>query len=116
MNISDIANFGESGKLALSHAERMAKETRHDDIGPEHVFLGVAQLEDVNIRRQLQKTGVDIDEVSRAIRNGIKTGTAAAVPPSRAAASSGASAKTAFNSTQAKSVKAAAPPPSGSRL
>ncbi|HMA54462.1 MAG TPA: ATP-dependent Clp protease ATP-binding subunit [Acidobacteriota bacterium] len=81
MNISDIANFGESGKLALSHAERMAKETRHDDIGAEHVFLGVAQLEDVNIRRQLQKTGVDIDEVSRAIRNGIKTGTAAAGRP-----------------------------------
>ena len=78
MNINDIANFGESGKLALSHAERISKETRHDDIGAEHIFLGVAQLEDVNIRRQFQKAGVDIDEVSRTIRSGIKAGEAAA--------------------------------------
>ena len=78
MNIGDIANFGESGKLALSHAERISKETRHDDIGAEQIFLGVAQLEDVNIRRQFQKAGVDIDEVSRSIRSGIKAGETAA--------------------------------------
>ncbi len=78
MNISDIANFGESAKLALSHAERISKETRHDDIGAEHLFLGVAQLEDVNVRRQFQKVGVDIDEVSRTIRSEIKAGAAAA--------------------------------------
>ena len=67
MNISDSANFGESGKLALSHAERIAGEFCQDEIGAEALFLGVAQLEDVNIRRQFQKAGVDIDEISRKI-------------------------------------------------
>jgi ATP-dependent Clp protease ATP-binding subunit ClpC len=78
MNISDIANFGESGKLALSHAERMAGESGLEDIGAGPLFLGVAQLEDVNIRRQFQKAGVDIDEVSRKIKSDIKAGKSAA--------------------------------------
>ena len=78
MNISDIANFGESGKLALSHAERIAREFCLTDLGTEPLFLGVAQLEDVNIRRQFQKVGVDIDEISRAIRRDIRAGEAAA--------------------------------------
>ena len=74
MNISDIANFGESGKLALTHAERIAKDLGHDRIGTAHFFLGVAQLEDVHIRRQFQKAGVDIDVISRSIQKEIKAG------------------------------------------
>jgi ATP-dependent Clp protease ATP-binding subunit ClpC len=78
MNISDIANFGESGKLALSHAERIAGEFCLADIETGPLFLGVAQLEDVNIRRQFQKVGVDIDEISRKTRKDIRAGEAAA--------------------------------------
>ena len=68
-----ITNLGESGKLALSHAERIAKQAGFDQIGAEHLFLGVAELEDVNIRRQFQKVGVDMDEVSQKIRKELGT-------------------------------------------
>jgi len=74
MNITDLANFGESGKLALSYGERISKELNHDHFGTDHLFLGVAELEDANIRRQFQKCGVDIDEVSRKIRQEIGKG------------------------------------------
>ena len=72
--MNKISNLGESGKLTLSYAERISRELKHDYIGTDHLFLGVAELEDVNIRRQFQKIGIDVDEVSRKIRQEIKEG------------------------------------------
>lgn len=69
----NIENLGESGKLAFSYAERFSRDLGHNHIGTEHLFLGVAELEDVNIRRQFQKIGIDIDEVSQKIRQEIGT-------------------------------------------
>lgn len=72
--MNKIGNLGESGKLTLSYAERISRELKHDYIGTEHLFLGVAELEDVNIRRQFQKIGIDVDEISRKIRQEISRG------------------------------------------
>ena len=71
-----ISNLGESGKLALSYAERVCRESGRERIGTEQLFLGVAELEDVNIRRQFQKAGVDVDEVSKKVKNEIGAGSA----------------------------------------
>jgi len=72
--MNKISNLGESGKLALSYAERISRDLKHDYIGTDHLFLGVAELEDVNIRRQFQKIGIDVDEISRKIRQEISEG------------------------------------------
>jgi len=72
--MNKISNLGESGKLTLSYAERISRELKHDYIGTEHLFLGVAELEDVNIRRQFQKIGIDVDEISKKIRQEIRGG------------------------------------------
>lgn len=72
--MNKISNLGESGKLTLSYAERISRELKHDYIGTEHLFLGVAELEDVNIRRQFQKIGIDVDEISKKIRQEISGG------------------------------------------
>ncbi len=69
-----ISNLGESGKLVLSYAERISRELNQNYIGTEHLFLGVAELEDVHIRRQFQKIGIDIDEISRKINQEINIG------------------------------------------
>jgi len=63
-----ISNLGESGKLTLSYAERICKQSGQNRIGTEHLFLGVAELEDVNIRRQFQKAGIDVDEISKTVK------------------------------------------------
>jgi ATP-dependent Clp protease ATP-binding subunit ClpC len=74
--MNKISNLGESGKLALSYAERISRDLNHDYIGTDHLFLGVVELEDVNIRRQFQKIGIDVDELSRKIRQEIGRGKA----------------------------------------
>jgi ATP-dependent Clp protease ATP-binding subunit ClpC len=58
-----IEDLGESGKLVLSYARRMAGELSSDSIGTEHLFLGVAELEDVTIRRQLAAVGIELEEI-----------------------------------------------------
>ncbi len=68
-----LSNLGESGKLTISYAERICKELNNDYIGTEHLFLGVVELEDVYIRRQFQKIGIDIDEIARKIRQKLKS-------------------------------------------
>jgi len=67
------SNLGESGKLTVSKAESICRELSHSYIGTDHLFLGVAELEDVHIRRQFQKIGIDIDEISRKIRQAISS-------------------------------------------
>ena len=57
--------LGASGKLALEYARRAGGEA----VGPEHVFIGVCELEDVALRRVFQAHGVDPDEVAAALRN-----------------------------------------------
>jgi len=70
----NISNLGESGKIALSYAEQISRKLTYGHIGTEHLFLGIAEMEDVHIRRQFQKIGIDIDEVSNKIRREISTG------------------------------------------
>ncbi|MEX2644842.1 MAG: ATP-dependent Clp protease ATP-binding subunit [Gaiellaceae bacterium] len=62
-------DLGESGRLALEYARRAAEGLGAAALGTEHVFLGVAELEDVALRRPLQERGVDPDEVASALRS-----------------------------------------------
>jgi ATP-dependent Clp protease ATP-binding subunit ClpC len=74
-------DLGESGKLALSYARRVAKDLAHEAIGTEHLFLGVAELEDVNIRRQFSALGVDLEEVSLEVKKEAGQGSGGAEEP-----------------------------------
>jgi len=67
-----INNLGESGKIILNYAERVCKELNNEQIDTTHLFMGVAELEDIYIRRQFLKAGIDIDEVSRELKQKIK--------------------------------------------
>ena len=48
-----INNLGESGKLVLAYAQRIATNLRHPEVEPEHLLLGIGDLEDLGIRRSL---------------------------------------------------------------
>ena len=69
-----INNLGESGKLTLTYAEKAARQLNNQQVGTEHLFLGIVELEDVNIRRQFNKVGVDIDEIAQEIRQELSAG------------------------------------------
>ena len=73
-----IEDLGESGKLVLSYARRAAEDLSSEAIGSEHLFLGVAELEDLALRRLFQARGVDLDEVCEELRgrlaHGVPTG------------------------------------------
>ncbi|MEX2210522.1 MAG: ATP-dependent Clp protease ATP-binding subunit [Gaiellaceae bacterium] len=57
--------LGESGKLALEYARRAADG---GEVGAEHVFIGVVELEDVALRRLFQAHGIDPDEIANDLR------------------------------------------------
>lgn len=69
-----IFDFGESGKLVFTYAERAARRLNNQQIGTEHIFLGIVELEDINIRRQFSNVGVDVDELSKKITLKITAG------------------------------------------
>ncbi|MCB1014482.1 MAG: ATP-dependent Clp protease ATP-binding subunit [Acidimicrobiales bacterium] len=64
-----LDNLGESGKLVLAYAQRIAANLHHPSVGPEHLFLGIGDLEDLGIRRSLLDAGLDLDEVCATLRN-----------------------------------------------
>jgi ATP-dependent Clp protease ATP-binding subunit ClpC len=66
--------LGESGKLVLGYARRIAARLNHDAIGPGHLLLGVGELEDLAIRRALLAAGVDLDEVCVTLRRKLVPG------------------------------------------
>ena len=69
-----IEDLGESGKLALGYARRAAEDAASESIGTEHLFLGVATLEDLALQRFFQARGLDLDEVAAAVRAGLERG------------------------------------------
>lgn len=66
--------LGESAKVALSYAVLISQKLEHNYLGTEHLFLGVMRLEDVNIKRQFSRAGVDLDEVRDKILKKVGTG------------------------------------------
>ena len=64
-----IEDLGQSGRLALTFARLAAVESSVAAVGTEHLFLGVAELEDVAIRRQFAAVDVDLDETCAGLRN-----------------------------------------------
>jgi ATP-dependent Clp protease ATP-binding subunit ClpC len=61
-------NFGDSARMALSHAQRLSHEMSHHYLSTEHIFLGVLELEDVGIQRCFQSVGIDSGELADAVR------------------------------------------------
>ncbi len=71
-----IEHLGESGKLVLAYARRIASNLTQEEITPEHLLLAVCDLEDLAIRRAAEKAGLDVDELGVAVRR--RTGPAGA--------------------------------------
>ncbi len=69
-----INNLGESGKLVLAYAQRIATNLRHPEVEPEHLLLGIGDLEDLGIRRSLLDAGLDLDEACVALRKQLQRG------------------------------------------
>ncbi|MBN2169146.1 MAG: ATP-dependent Clp protease ATP-binding subunit [Actinobacteria bacterium] len=66
-------DLGESAKLAISQAANISEELNHSYLGTEHLFLGVIELEDYNIKHQLNTVGVDVNVVVKEVRKEIGT-------------------------------------------
>jgi ATP-dependent Clp protease ATP-binding subunit ClpC len=63
-----IGNLGESGKVVLAYARRIATNLDHGEITPAHLLLAIGDLEDLAIRRAAEKGGLDLDELCAAVR------------------------------------------------
>jgi ATP-dependent Clp protease ATP-binding subunit ClpC len=63
-----IGNLGESGKVVLAYARRIATNLEHGEIAPAHLLLAIGDLEDLAIRRASEKGGLDLDELCAAVR------------------------------------------------
>src|SRR5436309_3212849 len=61
-------DFGESGKLVLNQARRVAADLESLTIGTPHLFLGVVALEDLFINRRFAAAGVDLEAIARRVR------------------------------------------------
>ena len=53
-----IGNLGESGKVVLAYARRIATNLDHGEITPAHLVLAVGDLEDLAIRRATEVAGL----------------------------------------------------------
>ncbi len=73
-----IDNLGESGKLVLAYSQRIAANQRHRTVEPEHLLLGIGDLEDLGIRRSLEDAGLDLDKVCECVRRRLRRGRAPA--------------------------------------
>ncbi len=67
-------NLGESVRLMFGYAQQICQELDHHYIGTEHLFLGLAQIEDDTIYRLFEADNLDIDEVCSKIHDEIGTG------------------------------------------
>lgn len=63
-----IEHVGESTKLALSYARRASINAGADAIEPEHLFLGIGDLDDAAIRETFTGSGVDLAAVCTRLR------------------------------------------------
>ena len=70
-----IENLGESGKIVIAYARRIAANLNADTVGTEHLFLGVGDLEDSAIQKALLEAGLDMDEACARIRKKVPSGT-----------------------------------------
>jgi ATP-dependent Clp protease ATP-binding subunit ClpC len=67
-------NLGESVRLMFGYAQQICQELEHHYIGTEHLFLGLAQIEDDAIHNLLKTASVNINEVCSSIREEIGIG------------------------------------------
>ena len=67
-----IESLGESGKLVLAYARRIATNLHHREIAPVHLLLAIGDLEDLAIRRAAEKAGLDIDELCAVTRRRLR--------------------------------------------
>jgi ATP-dependent Clp protease ATP-binding subunit ClpC len=63
-----IGNLGESGKVVLAYARRIATNLDHGEINPAHLLLAVGDLEDLAIRQASAKGGLDLDQLCAVVR------------------------------------------------
>jgi ATP-dependent Clp protease ATP-binding subunit ClpC len=61
-------DFGESGKLVLSHAQAIAAVHLSESVEGVHLFLGVVALEDAVIRRQFMAQALDLEAIAASLR------------------------------------------------
>jgi ATP-dependent Clp protease ATP-binding subunit ClpC len=71
-------DLGESGKLVLAYARKNAAGLNQREVGPEHLLLGVGDLEDLAVRKALLTAGLDIDEACLRVRRRLASGDEAA--------------------------------------
>lgn len=69
----NIKNLGESGKLAIYYSEEASRQLNNSEIKPEHLFLGIAELGDVNIKNQFSIAGLELEDICRKIRQAIRS-------------------------------------------
>jgi ATP-dependent Clp protease ATP-binding subunit ClpC len=69
-----IDNLGESGRLLLARAARLATDLGHYYIGTEHLFLAIVELGDPALRRPFAQRAIDMDEVAAEVRRRIGAG------------------------------------------
>jgi len=67
-------NLGESVRLMFGYAQQICQESQHHYIGTEHLFLGLAQIEDNSINQLFEAAALEISEVCSKIREEIGTG------------------------------------------
>jgi ATP-dependent Clp protease ATP-binding subunit ClpC len=63
-----IGNLGESGKVVLAYARRIALNLDQGEITPAHLLLAVGDLDDLAIRQAAEKGGLNLDALCAALR------------------------------------------------
>jgi ATP-dependent Clp protease ATP-binding subunit ClpC len=63
-----IDDLGESGRIVLASARRVAEELGSESIAPEHLLVGVVELEDLALQRAFQSEGLDLDAACVELR------------------------------------------------
>ncbi len=71
-----IDRFSDNAKRLLSHARQQAVQLRHEYIGPEHVLLGLLQLDGCNAVALLRQAGIDGAAVRQAVLDAVVVGPA----------------------------------------
>lgn len=67
-------DLGESAKLALTYAMHTCWDLKHRGLSPEHLFLGITELEDLNLRRCFSMAGADMDTTAVRVREDLAMG------------------------------------------
>ncbi|MBC7248049.1 MAG: ATP-dependent Clp protease ATP-binding subunit [Actinobacteria bacterium] len=69
-----LEDLGESAKLAITYAMHACWKLRQRGLGPGHLFLGIVELGDLNLRRHFAMAGADMGEAAERVRGGLRRG------------------------------------------